>query len=400
MKRVRVIRSRRQRNGSIEVTYYQGVYSREHAARLFDGSPDVCYDIAYRHNGKLVWEKVGWLSEGYSPALAEGLRADRIRAIRHGDELPKERKRHEAEAAKGIPTFQEAAKEYLKWAETNHTRKGCDDESRYKLHLAARFDKKHMNEITVLDIEKMKTELLKAGSAPATVAHALKLVRQIFNKSIAWGLYEGLNPVRGVKMPIVVNHRERFLSFEEARLLLDELKKRSAIVHDMALLSLSTGMRAGEIFALRGHDIDVANGIVNIANPKNGESRKAYVTGDALVMLQHRVSVDTSTLVFPGRGGIQTSIISDTFSRTADELFNRGVADRRQRVTFHSLRHTFASWLAIQGESPFVIQRLMGHKSLSMTERYSHLSPSQSKNAVATLEKAFKEGKDKGDNIV
>jgi len=64
---------------------------------------------------------------------------------------------------------------------------------------------------------------------------------------------------------------------------------------------------------------------------------------------------------------------------------NDGVTDPRNKVVFHTLRHTFASWLAIQGTPIYTIKELMGHKTLSMTERYSHLSPDAKREAVEKL---------------
>ena len=63
--------------------------------------------------------------------------------------------------------------------------------------------------------------------------------------------------------------------------------------------------------------------------------------------------------------------------------------DPRQIVTFHTLRHTFASWLALQGTPILTIKELLGHQSLVMTERYSHLTPDHKKNAVDGIEAMF-----------
>ena len=65
-----------------------------------------------------------------------------------------------------------------------------------------------------------------------------------------------------------------------------------------------------------------------------------------------------------------------TSERAINKLdFNDGITDSRDKVVFHTLRHTFASWLAIQGTPIYTIKELMGHKTLAMTERYSHLIP-------------------------
>jgi hypothetical protein len=82
--------------------------------------------------------------------------------------------------------------------------------------------------------------------------------------------------------------------------------------------------------------------------------------------------------------------ISKTFDRTVKCLgFNDGVTDRRQRVVFHTLRHTFGSWLAMQGMHILTIKELLGHKSTAMTERYSHLIPDMKKQAALALEQSF-----------
>jgi integrase len=85
--------------------------------------------------------------------------------------------------------------------------------------------------------------------------------------------------------------------------------------------------------------------------------------------------------------------VSNAFERAINRLgWNEGVSDPRQRVVFHTCRHTFASWLAIQGTPIFTIAKLMGHKSIAMSERYSHLSPDHKKEAVNGLEAALNRG--------
>jgi site-specific recombinase XerD len=69
--------------------------------------------------------------------------------------------------------------------------------------------------------------------------------------------------------------------------------------------------------------------------------------------------------------------------------FNAGVTDRRQRVVFHTLRHTFASWLVQNGTDLYTVSKLLGHSDISMTQRYSHLSDDTLQRAVKNLEKAI-----------
>jgi integrase len=201
-------------------------------------------------------------------------------------------------------------------------------------------------------------------------------------------LYSGDNPVSKVKKPSEDNRRSRFLSQEESITQLEELSKVSSTVHDIALISLRCGLRAGEIFKLTWNDVDFRNGTILIKDTKSGRNRNAITTKDIRDMLEKRRGLSTSGLVFFSRTGEKITAVSDTFARAVERLgFNAGVTDRRQKVVFHTLRHTYASWLVISGADLYRVQRLMGHSTISMTERYSHLAPSHLKEAVDLMEK-------------
>ena len=123
----------------------------------------------------------------------------------------------------------------------------------------------------------------------------------------------------------------------------------------------------------------------NIRNPKNDTPRHAYLT-PALVDIFKKLSSKKTGLIFPDRNGKRIAQLSDTFNRAVDRLeLNKDVTNKLNRVVPHTLRHTFASWLAIQGETLLNIKELMGHKSIEMTERYAHLSPNQKREAVLRL---------------
>lgn len=389
-----------------EKTKYVGVYSRVAQDRTSpNGKSDIAFDITYKQDGRKVWEKVGFKSEGYDPKLADQVRAERIRAMRHGQELPSKQK---------APLFSEVAKKYMTWAEGNKCRQGYDDKNLYKNHLATRFDNKRMTEITSFALEKMKQDLKAQGLSPATIGHCLKLLRQIFNKARIWGLYKADNPVKDVKMPKLQNDRQRFLSQDEAEGLLASVRVLSDQLADMALLSLHTGMRAGEIFNIKMHDIDFDNDLITISDTKNAESRKAYMTSAVKDMLKkykkkkvkktHKKEEQKfeerkpDDYVFADKSDKKIMSISKTFGEIiATTEINKGYADKRQHISFHSLRHTFASWLAIQGESILTIGALLGHKSVSMTKRYAHLSPDHKRRAVELFEKNIIQKQDRAE---
>ena len=169
----------------INIPKYQGIYYRESSKRRHLGKSDRCFDICYRDGkGKLIWEKIGWTSEGYDAAFAAKMRAERMQTVRHGDELPREK---EAEITLG-----EVWKYYDEWLDTGK-KEAATDRSYYKNHIEPVFAEHVLSKITPFDLEKFKKDLslkkLVPGKvkklAPATIKHVLVLIRQLINKAIA-----------------------------------------------------------------------------------------------------------------------------------------------------------------------------------------------------------------------
>ncbi|MFZ4440747.1 MAG: tyrosine-type recombinase/integrase [Syntrophales bacterium] len=379
-----------------KITNQPGVYYRESLTRRYHGKVDRCFYITFKDQSKKVWEKVGWLSEKYSVQTAANIRADRIRSIRHGEELPKKKGQE--------ITFGKLWEHYNRWLDTGKSHVE-DDRSRYENHLKDRFADKRLSQIAPLELEELKSDLLKKGLSPATVKHVLVLIRQMINKAIGWDLWQGENPIKKIKLPKLNNKRERYLTQAEAALVLEEMKGASPQLYEMGLMSLCTGMRAGEIFALKWGHCNFEDGIIHVADSKGGEPRKAYMTSAIKEMLENKDRRSPSDLVFKARGsdeiieargGEQIKQTSRAFERAIIRLkLNDGIDDPRQRVYFHTLRHTFASWLAIKGTPILTIKELLGHKSLAMTERYAHLSPDHKRTAASVVNDMLKESQDK-----
>lgn len=373
----------------IKVKKYQGVYYLKSKKNRFQGKPDKCFYISYRNlQGKFKREKVGWASEGYNAQMALHVRGERMRKIRHGDEIPDKSDKIEF-------TFGEAWKKYDKWLKTGKKHPESD-RSRYENHIKNRFENKYLSEITPYEIEKFRGELINKDLAPATIKHILILIRQVYNKMKAWKLWEGDHPLKGVKIPKLKNKVERFLTHQEAHTLLTKLNDVSEQLHNMSLISLHTGMRAVELFGLKWGHLDFENNFIHVADTKGDEAepRKAFMTKTVNEILKSMEKGGSDELVFKARGGGRIKMLSKAYYRAVTDLgFNNGIEDRRQRVTFHTLRHTFASWLAIQGTPIIEIKELLGHETLEMTERYAHLIPDQKRIAVENLEKSFIESR-------
>ncbi|WP_235956896.1 tyrosine-type recombinase/integrase [Fundidesulfovibrio magnetotacticus] len=286
---------------------------------------------------------------------------------------------------------------YLPAERLNKSKASCDKEEGFLRNwIEPVFGDKPLRDIAPFDLERLKKRMLDAGKSPKTTNYVLGTVRQVFNFARRHGLHEGENPVRLVKKPTSDNRRLRFLTRAEAVRLLEALRERSQDLCDMALLSLHTGMRAGEIFALTWMDVDLERRLLTLRDTKSGKNRIAFMTGDVAVMIQARAAerMDAHGLVFPDRNGKKRVEVSNVFQIVADSLgMNDGITDRRQKLVFHSLRHTYASWLVEQGVDLYTVKELMGHGTLAMTERYSHLAPDTLRRAVRVLEAGLKRDK-------
>ena len=199
-----------------------------------------------------------------------------------------------------------------------------------------------------------------------------------------WGWVED-NPLRKVTKPKESRGRVRFLSDEERTRLLVECKKsESQYLYIAVVLALSTGGRRMEILGLSWNDVDFNRGIITLHETKNGDRRVLPLAGHALeLMKQHKkVRHVTSNLVFPGK-----NINNPVDLRTPFET----VLKRAEITDFrwHDLRHSCASYLAMNGASLAEIAEILGHKTLQMVKRYAHLSDAHTSKVVARMNEAI-----------
>ncbi|OEU67897.1 MAG: hypothetical protein BA863_07455 [Desulfovibrio sp. S3730MH75] len=364
-----------------------GVFFYTSATRRHQGKPDKTFYISYKIEGKRKWEKIGSLSEKITAAYASQIRAERLRQMRQ-DALPS------ALSGKDM-TFDEAWQRFKSThlALSKHADTAINQDRQYRKHIFEKFGHLPLSKITTLAIEDLKGDLLKTY-APQTVTHVLAIFRQVYNKCIDWGIWNGDIPTRTVKMPKSDNSRGRYLTIEESDKLFYELLPRfrnntrsgSTQTHQMALFSLHTGMRFNEIAKLRGEHVNLLAGHLRISESKNYEGRTIYLTKQLRAMLAE-MPLANGVLLFPGRHGKPMSRCSQSFFRALDRLgFNDGITSARDKVVFHTLRHTFASWLVIEGVPLYVVSKLLGHKSLEMTQRYAHLCPDVQMQAISKLE--------------
>ncbi|PKN30499.1 MAG: hypothetical protein CVU64_03140 [Deltaproteobacteria bacterium HGW-Deltaproteobacteria-21] len=237
--------------------------------------------------------------------------------------------------------------------------------------------------IRYVDLETYRQQLrskLTVNStlrADASVNREMACLRHIFSKAVEWEMVER-NPFSGGKSLLLKenNQRIRYLSEEEITRLIVECKPKVHL-HRIVVAALNTGMRKGEILSLRWSQI--RNGFIYLEKTKTNERREIPVN-DELEALFKEIRKEqglTSEYVF--------TYAKRMFSRV-DRAFH-GALKRAgiEDFTFHDLRHTFASHLVMKGASLKEVQELLGHKTMTMTLRYAHLSQDHKKRAVCLL---------------
>ena len=388
-------------------TQFPGVRYRVHKTRKYSsGNFDRYFFIRYRINGKLKEEGIGWSSEGWNAKKASIVLSDLKKAHLTGkgpqtlaeqralENEKREQERLEKERIdKETLSFSDYFRErYFPEAKINKSWRSYQrEDSLHRLWIEPVIGKMPFKDIRPFHLERIKKNLADAGRSARSIQYAFAVVRQVFNHAIKNEIFFGESPTKKVTRPKVDNKRERFLKQEEAQLLLEELRIRSQKLYEIACISLHCGLRAGEIFKLIWSCIDCDEGTIRVMDSKGGFNRTAHMTETVRDIFLSKKKTAPTSLIFKDKKGGMIKEVSNAFGRAVKDLgFNHGIYDRRQKVYFHTLRHTFASWLVQSGESLYTVKELLGHSTMAMTERYSHLASKNLKNAVMKLEDSLK----------
>ena len=381
----------------------KGVFYKEHPTRKNGVRKDRQFILRYTLGGTTYKAVFGWESAGFTELQAEkkvvqfrenyrtGKTPISVQQERDIDKQEKtaEEQRKALELRQKITFGEFFQTVYFPHAQQNKkAATSLSEKGYFENWLKPVLGKIPMKDIVPFNLEKVLKNLQSRERRPATIKYVFAIFRQIWNMARRKGYVQGDSPSKSedVKLPKVNNKRERFLSQDEADLLLERLKEKSEHQYEIALLSLHTGMRAGEIHKLTGECLNFENSTIWIRDSKGDKSRHVFMTEPLKEILKERYAQYGKGPLFPGRQGKIIPEPSHTFSRLANELFNQGASDPLQRVTFHTLRHTFASWLVMAGTPLYTVQRLLGHSSITITERYSHLAPDYLKAAAGTIE--------------
>ena len=334
----------------------------------------------YRDGGRQKWERAG-----NSKRTAEKLLAKRMHQVNVGTYQEFEKILFEKFSAKWLSDYARISVKASTY--TSY-------EAIVRIHLNPAFGKRFVHRISTADIQRFVSEKIAAGDlSPKSVVNILVPFKEMFKHAVIWG-YVKRDPTLYVKRPRVEQEEMDFLLPEEIRQFLDHVDPHH---YTLFLTAVMTGMRRGELLALKWGDIDWNSGQISVrrsihrgefVKPKSRNSIRRIAISPVLrqALEQHRLTVMKLDidLVFANDNGLPLdpdNLIKREFHPALDRAGLR-------RIRFHDLRHSYASLLISQGENIKFIQSQLGHASAKTTlDRYGHLMPNLENDAARRLDK-------------
>jgi integrase len=264
---------------------------------------------------------------------------------------------------KGGATLQAAVEQHL----DTFTGRSLRDEKRYKKKWLELFPGVRLHALTPAAIEAARSQLLK-GRAVGTINRYMQFLRRVLNKAVRDELLAS-NPVSKLKMFKEPEGKTRFLSPEEEAALCGKL---GAPYASWVRLAILTGMRQLEQFTLRWEHVDFEHGVLTLPTTKAGGVQYVRLNEEAKALLRGFDSWQRSVWVFPSENPATHADPRNFYRR----VYLPTVKKLGLSCTWHTLRHTFASRLAMSGTTEGTIATLLRHSGTSLVRRYAHLSPS------------------------
>jgi len=280
--------------------------------------------------------------------------------------------------------FKNFAKEYLEqWSKVEKQESSAARDQTSINRLNQTFGKKLLSEIKRRDVEKYLAVRKTEGKAPATMNRELCCLKNMLRKAVDWNYLKD-NPAWGIKQQRESPPEFEFLTEAEIDALLDHCAEH---LKTFFTLAIYTGLRRGELFKLEWRDVDSnksENALLTVRDTKNGDTRYVPMNSTVREALQKHpkriVNGKICPLVFTSPVG---NPITDVKKGFAGALKRAGI---NRHVRFHDLRHTFASHLTMKSVDLRTVAKLMGHRDIKMTMRYTHLAPDHLQAAVDALE--------------
>jgi integrase len=282
---------------------------------------------------------------------------------------------------KDVPTVAEfVIDNYLPYVKT-YKRSWDTDASLIKNHVLPNFGKLYMDDISKKDIIQFISQHAKTHK-PGSVNRVIILLRYIFNLSIQWetiGVTK--NPTAGIPLLEENNKNERYLSAQEANVLIGALQSsENPMLQYIIPMLILTGARKNEVLKSRWEDFNFEQRVWRIPVTKSGKARHVPISDGVIHLLQSLPHTCDYVFANPKtRKPFVTIYCSWNSARKSVGL---------EDVRIHDLRHSFASFLVNNGRSLYEVQRILGHTQIKTTQRYAHLSNDSLLAAANEISKA------------
>lgn len=302
----------------------------------------------------------------------------RLQAEHFKRRLAEEKRKEPEVPPEESPTFAEYARrwieDYAKLQKAESTAR--EDESVIRNHLVPAFGPRRLADLEKPDLVSLIRSMVSSGRSPKTVNNVVAIAKQIAAAAAEDGLI-GKSPWNGVKKLRLTERTAEFWTHEERDRFLRFAAPIAPEFAEVVRLAVFSGLRKGEIAALRRSDVDFERGQII---PRRAYDFKSYRDYDRVknrkiqpVPLNDgsRRALSHAKLMAPEDRVFRLALLKDANER----LTTLCAKTQTTRIRFHDLRHTFASCLVMDGVPLYTVQRLMRHESIQMTERYAHLAP-------------------------
>jgi integrase len=393
---------------------FKGVRYKKHPTRKKGIRFDQYFAIYYQLDGKRKEEGVGWASRGFTAAGAYAL-LNELKQNHKSGEGPQtlaEKRKLEEHAREQARLEQKAAAlslddywpDYYRQAQRTKKASSYDkEESHFRLWLSPALGHVPIREIDILHWDGLVETLTAANKSKRTIEYVTGTLRRILKHAYHRGLVK-IPPPSGKRIgatgPGGSNRRLRVINQKEATAILAALQNTDPYAWRITRFAFLTGARVSECFHLKWRDIDRNRSLIVFPETKNRDSREIQLSKPILDLLEETPGGELDAAVFTSKDGRPYKEAPRAFRMAVNDLKLNNGRSKRDRVSFHSIRHTVATQLA-KTLNPRDLMDLMGWRTVEMAMRYVHANKDKKASALDSLhDTIFSEPEDKGGNVI
>jgi len=334
---------------------------------LEDG--DITYYVTFKVAGKKFIKPIGKKSNGWSEKRAFEQRAKLIDKVKLGEGV-----------YDSVIRVGELATQYFEWAEI-HNRSWEKTLKVYEKHFAE-FDNKIVNSLDDKDLIKLQKKLKDKKLADSYINDVVGILTRVINFGVKRGIIEK-SPFKMIQKLKVDNSRDRFLTKSEIERLLEAVKDDRDL-YLFIMLAINTGARVNSVLNIKKRDVDFENKKITIKDIKRGKTYTIPLNSRLYEVLRE---VETESYIVGSGLKWSYSKLYKELNPVLNKLFNEGLdkEERKKKIVIHSLRHTFASHLALNNAPLDKIKNMMHHADINMTLKYAHLLPDSGSEFVEKI---------------